>query len=67
MIVSQMVFMLRVWQRYRTCVRELSRLSDLELADIGVTRSGIHWLAWRSSIGAAAGKPTVHASSIGER
>jgi len=30
-------------------VRELSKLSDTALADIGLSRSGIHWAAWRVS------------------
>ena len=49
MILSHVIQALRVWQRYRLCVQELSRLSDIELADIGVTRSGIPSVAWRVS------------------
>ena len=49
MILSYVIHALRVWRRYRLCVQELSRLSDIELADIGVTRSGIPSVAWRVS------------------
>ena len=41
MILSHAVHMLCAWQRYRRCVHELSKLTDLELTDIGLTRSGI--------------------------
>jgi uncharacterized protein YjiS (DUF1127 family) len=53
----------RVWRDYRTGVRELSRLSDAELSDIGLTRSAIHWTAWQTSGGDAAGKPATPASN----
>jgi uncharacterized protein YjiS (DUF1127 family) len=49
MILGTVIHALRVWRRYHRCVRELARLSDLELADIGVTRSGIPAAAWRVS------------------
>ena len=32
------------WLRYRDAVRELSALSDRELADIGIRRSDIHFV-----------------------
>lgn len=32
-------------RRYYTVVNELSRLSDRELSDIGITRYDIHYLA----------------------
>lgn len=35
----------RNWRRYRDTVAELSRLSDRELADLGVYRSEIHAVA----------------------
>jgi uncharacterized protein YjiS (DUF1127 family) len=37
---------LQSWRRYGTAVRELSNLSDRELADIGITRSDIPRIAW---------------------
>ena len=41
MILSHVVRALRAWWRYRTCVQQLSGFSDLELADIGLSRSDI--------------------------
>lgn len=67
MVLSHAIRVLRVWHRYRLCVRQLSALSDIELADIGVARSGIHWVAWRTSGDDDAGKPSDHASGIHER
>jgi uncharacterized protein YjiS (DUF1127 family) len=32
------------WRRYRDAVRELSALSDRELADIGIRRGDIHFV-----------------------
>jgi uncharacterized protein YjiS (DUF1127 family) len=49
MILSHFVFALRAWRLYRHSVRELSKLSDLELADIGLVRSGIETVAWHSA------------------
>jgi uncharacterized protein YjiS (DUF1127 family) len=51
MLLSQAIHAFHVWRRYRACARELSRLSDIELADIGVTRSSIPSVAWRVSRG----------------
>jgi uncharacterized protein YjiS (DUF1127 family) len=34
------------WKRYNTHLRELSILSDRELADIGIRRSDIARIAW---------------------
>jgi uncharacterized protein YjiS (DUF1127 family) len=33
------------WRRYRVSVRELSRLSDRELADLGIRRGDIEFVA----------------------
>ncbi|HEX2215853.1 MAG TPA: DUF1127 domain-containing protein [Xanthobacteraceae bacterium] len=41
MILTHIVRFLRSWRRYNQSVRELSRLSDRELADIGLTRGDI--------------------------
>ena len=32
------------WRRYREAVRELSSLSDRDLADIGIRRGDIHFV-----------------------
>jgi uncharacterized protein YjiS (DUF1127 family) len=49
MFVAKMVRLFRTWWRYDESVRELSRLSDRELADIGINRSEITMVAWQSS------------------
>ncbi|MFL6970535.1 MAG: DUF1127 domain-containing protein, partial [Xanthobacteraceae bacterium] len=48
MLLGHLLRTLRTWRRYRACVRELSRLDDRELADIGLTRSQIAWVAFRT-------------------
>ncbi|HZP75199.1 MAG TPA: DUF1127 domain-containing protein [Pseudolabrys sp.] len=37
---------LQAWKRYNKSLRELSRLGDRELADIGISRSDIPSVAW---------------------
>ncbi|MBI4275396.1 MAG: DUF1127 domain-containing protein [Rhizobiales bacterium] len=61
MILSHVIHMLRAWHRYRLCVRELSQLSDLELTDIGLTRSGIIFVAWRTAQDYLAGADSASA------
>ncbi|MGH6770748.1 MAG: DUF1127 domain-containing protein [Xanthobacteraceae bacterium] len=34
------------WKRYQASLRELSRLDDRALADIGISRSDIPRIAW---------------------
>jgi len=46
---ASIVRFIRDWKRYNTSVRELSRLGDRELADIGINRSEIARVAWASS------------------
>ncbi|MGB3389293.1 MAG: DUF1127 domain-containing protein [Pseudaminobacter sp.] len=38
----------RNWRRYRETVTELGRLSNRELADLGISRSEIHSVARRA-------------------
>jgi uncharacterized protein YjiS (DUF1127 family) len=45
MLFSHVVRMFRVWHRYNESFRELNRLGDRELADIGISRSDIHRIA----------------------
>jgi uncharacterized protein YjiS (DUF1127 family) len=45
MLLSVIRF-LQVWRRYNASLRELSRLGDRELADIGISRSDIARIAW---------------------
>ena len=39
MFLSHLIGALRQWRRYNQSLRELNRLGDRELADIGLTRS----------------------------
>lgn len=49
MLISRFVRLVRSWWRYNESVRELARLSDRELADIGVSRSEIGRIAWSNA------------------
>ena len=49
MFISRFVKLLQTWWRYNESVRELARLNDRELADIGVTRSEIAAIAWQNA------------------
>ena len=51
MFIAKLIRLLRTWWRYDESVRELSRLSDRELADIGVSRSEISKIAWENARG----------------
>jgi uncharacterized protein YjiS (DUF1127 family) len=46
MLLSNVIRLLRRWRRYDRSLRELSRLGDRELADIGINRSEIPYIAW---------------------
>ena len=37
------------WKDYNSTLRELSHLSDRELADVGISRSDIPRVAWSAS------------------
>ena len=49
MFLSNLVRFLRHWRAYDANLRELSRLGDRELADIGISRSDIARVAWESA------------------
>ena len=49
MFLTHLVGVLRQWRRYNQSLRELNRLGDRELADIGITRGDIPRVAWDSS------------------
>ena len=49
MFLTHLVGVFRQWRRYNQSLRELNRLGDRELADIGITRSDIPRVAWDSS------------------
>ncbi len=45
MTFKQITSRLHQWRRYRVSVRELSRLSDRELNDLGIGRGDIEYVA----------------------
>jgi uncharacterized protein YjiS (DUF1127 family) len=45
MLLARLIRAFRAWRNYDRSVRELSRLNDRELADIGITRSDIRTVA----------------------
>ena len=47
LMFASIVHLFQMWRRYADATRELSGLSDRELADIGVNRSEIQRLAWQ--------------------
>ena len=49
MFLSHLIGAYRQWRRYNRSVRELNRLGDRELADIGISRGDIPRVAWESS------------------
>jgi len=49
MFLTHLVGVYRQWRRYNESLRELNRLGDRELADIGITRGDIPRVAWESS------------------
>ncbi len=53
MVLANLVRFLRQWRAYDASLRELSRLGDRELADIGISRSDIARIAWENAEKAA--------------
>jgi uncharacterized protein YjiS (DUF1127 family) len=51
MVVSFILQKIRAYRMYRDTVRELSRLSDRDLHDIGISRYDIDAVARESSVG----------------
>ena len=49
MFLSHLVGVYQQWRRYNNSLRELNRLGDRELADIGITRGDIPRVAWENS------------------
>jgi uncharacterized protein YjiS (DUF1127 family) len=49
MVFSKLVRLVQVWWRYQESLRELARLNDRELADIGISRSEIPAIAWANA------------------
>ena len=48
-LVAGVVRMFRAWRKYNESLRELNRLDDRELADIGITRCDIQRIAWEAA------------------
>ncbi len=46
---AHLVRFVREWKRYNNSLRELNRLGDRELADIGVSRFDIPRVAWKAA------------------
>ena len=49
MLLAKLIHAFRAWRSYDRSLRELSRLNDRELADIGISRSDIPAVARSSS------------------
>ena len=49
MFLTHLIGAYRQWRRYNQSLRELNRLGDRELADIGITRGDIPRVAWEAS------------------
>jgi uncharacterized protein YjiS (DUF1127 family) len=50
MVLSHVIRWLHAWRRYNTTVRQLSLLTDRELADLGLIRSQISSVAYRCAL-----------------
>jgi uncharacterized protein YjiS (DUF1127 family) len=46
---ASIVRFIRQYRNYNHSINELSRLGDRELADIGISRSDIHRVAWSAT------------------
>jgi uncharacterized protein YjiS (DUF1127 family) len=49
MSIKSISHKLNEWRRYRASIRELSRLTDRELADLGIGRADIEFVAKKSA------------------
>jgi uncharacterized protein YjiS (DUF1127 family) len=49
MLLTNLIRFLQRWRRYNRSMRELSQLTDRELADIGLTRGNIPATAWEAA------------------
>jgi uncharacterized protein YjiS (DUF1127 family) len=48
-MLAHIIRVLREWNHYNRSLNELSRLSDRELADIGISRCDIPRVAWNAA------------------
>ena len=49
MLISFVLSKIRAWFLFRNTVRELERLNDKDLSDLGIRRSDIKSVAWQSA------------------
>ena len=49
MLIANIIRALRSWRKFNASLRELNRLGDRELADIGISRSEISAIAWHDA------------------
>ena len=49
MSIKEIAHKIQEWRRYRASIRELSRLTDRELHDLGIVRADIESVAKKSS------------------
>jgi uncharacterized protein YjiS (DUF1127 family) len=49
MSIREITHKIQEWRRYRASVRELSRLSERELHDLGLNRADIEYVAKKSA------------------
>ena len=49
MSIREIAHKIQEWRRYRASIRELSRLSDRELHDLGLNRADIEFVAKKSA------------------
>ena len=49
MLLTNLIRFLQRWRRYNRSLRELSQLSDRELADIGINRAEIQAVSWSAA------------------
>ena len=49
MLISFVLSKIRAWFLFRNTVRELERLNDKDLSDLGINRSDIKAIAWQTS------------------
>ena len=49
MSIKEIAHKIQEWRRYRASIRELTRLTDRELHDLGIVRADIEHIAKKSS------------------
>jgi uncharacterized protein YjiS (DUF1127 family) len=49
LLTSFVLSKIRAWLIFRNTVRELERLNDKDLSDLGISRSDIKFIAWEAA------------------